>query len=588
MIRERLASLVEKAIDSASKDGKLGPLTGCPVPVTIERPRSPEHGDLAVGIALKLAGPAKMSPLKIAEAIAEYIEKDPEASSANIARLAVAPPGFINFHLGSGWLELALQEIHKEGENFGRLNIGEGKRVLVEYVSANPTGDLHIGHGRGAVYGSCLSNLLDFVGFDVEQEFYVNDAGEQIAQLGFCSWALYQRLLGRNVPYPEEGYPEISLKHFLEPLVAQEGDKYMHLDAEEGPKTLGALTKVVIMNSQRDLLARLGVNFNTWFSETSLHTSGAVTSVLEEFSKREMSFELEGALWLKAKELGDERDRVLRKSTGNTTYLAADAAYHLNKYKRGFDQLVTIWGSDHHGQVPGLKASVKALDLDPDKLEIILTQLVNLQRDGQMVRMSKRAGTVVTLEEVMDEVGVDATRYYLAESNPQNPINFDVELAKKSSKENPAFYIQYAHARCCAILRRALEEQVNQETGKQDPPVLTQAQIDEYRKEYAANAEVFRAAFEPEHEVFLHQKALVQKLDAFPDEVREAAVTRLPGRLARYAYELANDMQKFYEVSRVITDDLSVTKARLGLILATQQVLANTLKVIGVSAPERM
>ncbi len=588
MISERLAGLVERAIDRATKDGKLGPLKECPFPVVVERPRLPEHGDLAVGTALKLAGQAKMAPIKIAEVIAEYIEKDEEAGKENIERLSVAPPGFINFHLSTGWMEAALSNIHSKGEEFGSLNIGEGKKVLVEYVSANPTGDLHIGHGRGAVYGSCLSNLFSFVGFSVEQEFYVNDAGVQIVQLGYCAFALYQRLQGRDVPYPEEGYPEDSLKHFLEPIVKEYGDKYLDLDTEEGAKTLGQITKMTIMESQRKLLSRLGVNFNTWFSETSLHTSDAVTSVLQEFEKKQKSYESEGALWLKSKELGDERDRVLRKSTGITTYLAADAAYHLDKYKRGFDQLVTIWGADHHGQVPGLKASVKALDLDADKLEIILTQIVNLNREGQMVRMSKRAGTVVTLEEVMDEVGVDATRYYLAESNPQNPINFDLELAKRTSRENPAFYIQYAHARCAAILRRATEEQVNQESGVTEKPILSAKQLEEYQNEYKAKPESFRAAFEPGHEVFQHQKALVQKLDSFPDEVKEAALSRLPGRMARYAYDVANDLQKFYEVSRVITDDLSVTKARLGLILATKQVLSNALKIIGVSAPERM
>ena len=588
MISERLAGLVERAIDRATKEGKLGPLTERPIPVLVERPRLPEHGDLAVGTALKLAGLAKMSPIKIAEVIAEYIEKDEEAGKHNIERLAVAPPGFINFHLSTGWLESALANIHEQGEQFGSLNIGEGKRVLVEYVSANPTGDLHIGHGRGAVYGSCLSNLFSFVGFSVEQEFYVNDAGVQIAQLGDCAWALYQRILGREVPYPEEGYPENSLRHFLEPIAKEYGDKYMNLNNEEGAKELGQITKMRIMESQRQLLSRLHVNFDTWFSETSLHTSNAVSNVLKEYEKKQKSYESEGALWLKAKELGDERDRVLRKSTGVTTYLANDAAYHLDKFNRGFDQLVNIWGADHHGQVPGLKASVKALDLDPDRLEIILTQIVNLNREGQMVRMSKRAGTVVTLEEVMDEVGVDATRYYLAESNPQNPINFDLELAKRTSRENPAFYIQYAHARCCAILRRATEEQVNQESGVTEKPVLTQSQLDAYKADYKVKSEVFKAAFDPGHEVFQHQKALVQKLDSFPDEVKEAALARLPGRLARYAYDVANELQKFYEVSRVITDDLSVTKARLGLILATRQVLANALKIIGVSAPERM
>ncbi|HEY9787672.1 MAG TPA: arginine--tRNA ligase [Candidatus Obscuribacterales bacterium] len=588
MIKERVTQVVERAIANALKDGKLGQMKELQVPIVIERPRLPEHGDLACGIALKLASHAKTSPLKIAEVIAEYIETDKEASSANISRFDVASPGFINFQLATGWLTGVLHEIHSKADNFGRSSLGRGKRVLVEYVSANPTGDLHIGHGRGAVYGSCLSNLFKYADFDVEQEFYINDAGEQIQQLGACAWALYQRKLGRDVPYPDEGYPENSLQHYLDIVIQEHGDKYLSLSQQEGADQLGTLTKGVILASQKKLLERLGVVFDRWFSETSLHEGGKVKDVLELFAKKGQSYESEGAIWLKAKELGDERDRVLRKSSGRTTYLAADSAYHLDKYRRGYDLLVTIWGADHHGQVPGLKAAVKALGCDADKLEIILTQIVNLSREGQIVRMSKRMGTVVTLEEVMDEVGVDATRYYLAESNPQNPINFDLELAKETSRENPAFYIQYAHARCCAIIRRALEPYCNAETGKTEPPVLTQEKWQEFQEDYKRSPETFLAAFDKDAQIFAAQKDLVMKLESFPDEVNEAVASRSPGRLARYAYDLANDLQKFYEVSRVITADLSVTKARLGLILATRLVLANVLKIIGVSAPERM
>jgi arginyl-tRNA synthetase len=279
----------------------------------------------------------------------------------------------------------------------------------------------------------------------------------------------------------------------------------------------------------------------------------------------------------------------LRKSSGHTTYLANDAAYHLDKIERGYSHLINIWGSDHHGQVPGLKAAIDALGYHKDILEVILTQIVNLSRDGQLVRMSKRAGTVVTLKEVIDEVGVDATRYYLAEANPQNPINFDLELAKKTSRENPAFYIQYAHARCCSILRKAKElslEENGQEPSSVSP--ITEDQWREYTRLYAADSTVFDAAFDPDPQIFQHQKALVMRLEAFSEEVKEAVQLRLPGRIARYAYDLANDLQKFYEVSRVITDDPIVTRARLGLIDATRQVLANALSIIGVSAPERM
>jgi arginyl-tRNA synthetase len=584
MIKDKLKSVVETAVQKAIAAGKLGALSALSTPIVIEKPRLAEHGDLACGVALKLASAVRSSPLKIAEAIAADIS----VPEIDVSRFEVAAPGFINFRLGTGWLCESLKEISKLGADFGRSNLGAGQKVLVEYVSANPTGDLHIGHGRGAVYGSCLSNLLAFTGHEVEQEFYINDTGEQIAQLGRCAWACYQRKLGQTVDYPEGGYPEVSIVQFIETVIGKQGDQHLNLSAAEGEQKLAELTKEVIIDWQRKLLLQLKIEFNCWYSELSLHERGAVEAVLEQFSQRGMSYESEGALWLKAKELGDERDRVLKKSAGNTTYLAADAAYHLDKFKRGYDRLITIWGADHHGQVPGLKAAVEALGQDPEKLEVILTQIVNLQRDGQMVRMSKRMGTVVTLDEVMEEVGADAVRYYLAESNPQNPINFDLELAKQTSRENPAFYIQYAHARCCAILRRALEPTPNAESGRAEQPLLSPEQWAEYLKEYQSNASVFEPLFDLDSHVFIHQKSLIMRLQDFCEEVEEAMLARMPGRLARYAYDVANDLQRFYESCRVITSEPDVTKARLGLIVATRQVLANVLGIIGVSAPERM
>ncbi len=587
-IKDKLKVIVEGALASACKDGKLGPLTEPPSLVAIEKPRLPEHGDLACGVALKLASHAKMSPLKIAEVLAGYLEANGGSDKQKISDFAVASPGFINFKLSTGWLEETLVAIHKAKNEYGKTDLGKGKRVLIEYVSANPTGDLHIGHGRGAVFGSCIANLLKFAGYNVEQEFYINDTGEQIAGLGRCAFALYQKQLGKQVEYPTDGYPEYTLQEYVSKVVTAHKDAFLHLSAEEGNKKVGELTVAAILAEQKQLLCNLGVNFDRWFSELSLHSGNKVQAALDKLTKNGYTYESEGALWLKSKELGDERDRVLRKSAGNTTYLANDAAYHMDKYGRGYDWLLTIWGADHHGQVPGLKAVCTALGEDASKMEIILTQIVNLNRDGHIVRMSKRMGTVVTLQEVMEEVGADAVRYYLAESNPQNPINFDLELAKKTSKENPAFYIQYAHARCCAILRRALEPYVNPETGKTEDPPLTQQQWHEFLNEYANDPGVFKKAFDRESDVFTHQKDLVMRLEAFAEEVNEAVENRQPGRLARYAYEVANDLQKFYEVSRVITDDLETTKARLGIIVATKQVLSNVLSVIGVSAPERM
>ncbi len=584
MIKQKLKEVVEQALEKAIEHGELGSLTSCPVPVVVEIPKLPEHGDLACGVALKLAPVVKSSPLKIAETITRHIA----VSEENVSHFQVAAPGFINFHLGTGWLSEALRDIHVAKDHFGSSNMGHGERVLVEYVSANPTGELHIGHGRGAVYGSCLSNLLRFSGFEVEEEFYINDCGEQIALLGNCAWALYRRKLGIDVEYPSGGYPEYTLEVFIDEIIKDYGNKLLSLSDAEGRSKLADLTMNAVLKTQKDLLERLRVRFDRWFSERTLHAEDKVAAAFGKFAELGYSFEKEGALWLKAKELGDERDRVLKKSGGSTTYLAADAAYHLDKYQRGYNKLLTIWGADHHGQVPGLKAAVQALGQDPGKLEVILTQIVNLSRDGRSVRMSKREGTVVLLKEVMDEVGVDAVRYYLAESNPQNPINFDLDLAKKTSRENPAFYIQYAHARCSAILRKALESSVNSDTGAEVPPVVGHNDWREYLESYKTSTRVFNLIFEKDVEVFTHQKALILRLESFPAEVEEAATSRTPGRLARYAYELANDLQKFYEVCRVITQEAEVAKARLGLIVATRQVLANVLGIIGVSAPDRM
>lgn len=593
MIKEKLAEIVQQAFSAACLDGAMGPLKSsadCSVVVVIEKPKSPEHGDFACGMALKLASQAKFAPLRIAETLSQYIAKS-AAYGTYVSKVEVAAPGFINFTLGTAWLTETINQVHNLGPDYGRA-ADNGKKVLVEYVSANPTGELHIGHGRNAVFGSCLANLMKFGGYNVDQEFYINDYGEQILQLGRCAWALYQRLLGQQVDYPSEGYPEEFLRDFVQSAIDSVGDKYLKASDEEGCSIVGDLVKDLIIDNQRTLLKSLGIEFDLWYSERSLHSGGNVVDVLKEFDKHGFTYEKDGAYWLKAQELGDERDRVLRKSSGATTYLANDAAYHLTKYGRGYDLMINIWGADHHGQVPGLKGAVRALGQDPSKLEVILTQMVNLSRDGQIVKMSKRAGTVIMLSEVVDEVGADATRYYLAESSPQNTINFDLDLAKKTGRENPAFYIQYAHARCCAILRKALEPSIHSdsESGQVEEPPISAQQWQEFLHEYKEDKQgkVFAPLFDTDVVIAGHQKALIARLETFPAEVEEAVHARNPGRIARFAYDLANDLQKFYEVSRVLTDDLSVSKARLGLIFATKQVLSNALGIIGVSAPERM
>lgn len=592
MIKERLKDLVERAFEQARFDQKMGELTECPEPVVIEQPKLPEHGDFACGIALKLARHARSSPIQIANILAEYINQTPEAMNGSITKVEVANPGFINFRLGTTWLTDVIKEIHIRKEDFGRDTVGGDKKVLIEYVSANPTGNLHIGHGRGAVLGSCLSNLFDFAGYKVEQEFYVNDAGAQIASLGNCAFACYQRKLGKDVEYPTDGYPEESLIEYVDQVIEQYGSQFLSLSGDEAAVTVGNATKKIIQDHQEKLLERLGIKFDRWFSESSLHAQNKVDEAMKLLSDNNFTYEADGALWLKAKELGDERDRVLKKSTGDYTYLANDAAYHLDKFNRGYDLMINIWGADHHGQVPGLKAVVKALGFDSEKLQVLLTQIVNLNRDGKAVRMSKRRGTVVMLDEVMDEVGVDAVRYFLAESNPNNPINFDLELAKKQKRENPSFYIQYAHARCSSILRKAIEPSIDRESGEERPAPLTAEMFEQFKQEYGSaetDPNLFLAVFDEDPAKFIHQKNLIMRLQALPEEVRDAAVNWQPGRLSHYAYELANTLQKFYEESQVIIpDNLPVMKARLALVMATRQVLANTLKIIGVSAPERM
>lgn len=588
LIRDELKTIIDAGIDAAIKDGKLPHIDDYGMLVVIEKPKLKEHGDLACGVALKLAAPAKMPPLKIAEFIADYARHHIDGAGGAITNLTVAQPGFMNFELGKKWLCRALHIIHQQAESFGRLNIGSGIRVLVEYVSTNPTGELHIGHGRNAIFGNCLAKLLRFAGYEVEEEFYINDVGEQIAQLGACAWALYKKRLGHAADYPESGYPENSLIEFVDAIIAVHNNAFMQLSDQAGKIKLAELTKNTVLAGHKELLEKLGVRFNTWFSEKTLHDSQAVQEALAKLTENGFTYEAEGALWLKAKELGDERDRVLRKTSGATTYLANDAAYHLDKFKRGFTLLINIWGADHHGQIPGIKAVIKALGKDEQQLEVLLTQIVNLSRDGKIVRMSKRRGTVVSLQEVIDEVGVDAVRYFLAESSPLNPMNFDLELAKKTSRENPAFYIQYAHARCCAILRRALEPVHDTESGKTEPPTLNAEQWRQYLKDFKESEDVFSPAFDDDKKLFADQKALVMLLAAMPAEIQEAVTVRQPGRIARYAFEVANELQKFYETSRVIVPDAAVTKARLGLIAATKQVLANALGLIGVSAPERM
>ena len=535
--------------------------------VLLERTKMKEHGDVATNIAMILAKVQKRNPIEIANEIKEKIK----GKESLISHIEVAKPGFINFVVSDFALAESLVEIHKFGNEFGFVKSKTKEKILMEYVSANPTGDLHIGHGRQAAIGSTLVNLLKAAGHDVFSEFYINDYGEQIAKLSESVWAVYKKLEGENIEWKEEYYPEELLLSYVKEVVGA-----YHGKPELTKEILGRKVKDLILESQRDLLSSFKVSFDKWFSETDLHRSGEANEILNKLKEKGVAYEEEGATWFKAKDFGDVRDRVLIRSDGRPTYLLADIAYHINKFRRGNERLITIWGADHHGQEVSLKGGLKALGFDDKKLEIIFVQLVSLKQAGQEVRMSKRAGTVVTIEEVLKEVGPDAFRYFLSENHPNTRMVFDLDLAKKQDKDNPVYYIQYAHARCCSIFRQISQVE---ELANSTPELL---------KMFSTSQDIFMSLFKANNEEYSVSKNLILRILDFPEEVINAAVSRSPNRIANYLKDLATDFHQFYTVCRVISKDIPLTKARLGLVHATKITIANGLKILGITAPEAM
>lgn len=552
MYKEKIKKEIEKALNGSNKSFSL------------ERPKIKEHGDVATNIAMMLSKELKKNPLDIANEIKEKFNVD----SGLISKIEVAKPGFINIVVSGSALAESILEVHKLVDLFGLANQKSKEKVLLEYVSANPTGDLHIGHGRQAVIGSCLANLLEAAGYDVKREFYINDYGEQISKLSESSWAIYRKLNGENVEWLEDYYPEELLLSYVKLAI----DDFKA--GEVVKESLGLKVKSIILNAQKDLLSSFKVTFDDWFSETNLHKSDSVKKTLEKLKKSNFTYEKDGALWFKAEELGDVRDRVLVRADGRPTYLAADISYHENKLNRGFEHLINLWGADHHGQEVGLKGALKSVGMDEKKLELIFVQMVSLKKDGQEVKMSKRAGTVVTVAEVLEEVGSDAFRYFLIESHPNNRMVFDIDLAKKQDKDNPVYYIQYAHARCCSIFR-----QINEQ--------LKDINIESLEKSFSLK-DTFNKLFEVEEKELIATKNLVLKILDFPDEVSLSATNRAPSRIANYLKDLATEFHQFYTVCRVISKDEELTKSRLGLIKATKITISNGLKILGISAPESM
>ncbi len=551
-----MVALLEQALQKAKEAGDL-PITQMPE-ITVEPPRVKEFGDFASNVAMLLTRELKKPPQQIAATIVKHLPEDPLVS-----KVEVAGNGFINFTLHPDWLYDVLRDIQQKGDAYGRWNVGQGKRVNVEFVSANPNGPITVAHGRGGAIGDVLANLLEAVGYQVTREFYVNDATNSLQMQHFARSLVvrYRQLLGEDVELPEDGYAGEYLVDIARDLLEKEGKHLAEGDEDTVIERFRAYAEDAMKRQQQQDLADFGIVFDVWFSENSLHTGGQVAQAIEELKARGYAYEHDGALWLRSTAFGDDKDRVLVRNNGQPTYIAADAAYHKNKFERGFDYLIDIWGPDHHGYVARTKAAVAALGYPVENFEVLIYQIVRLFKGGDLVRMSKRAGNVVTLRDVLEEVGKDAARFFFLMRSHDSPLDFDLELAKKESSENPVYYVQYAHARICSILRVA---------GEQGWTVPAAAETD-------------LSVLREEQEL-----ALMKKLDEFPEEVLTSATERAPHRLTRYSMEVADAFHKFYDTCRVVSDDRSLTQARLVLVDATRIVLKNVLGLLGVTAPERM
>jgi len=523
----------------------------------LEVPRDKSHGDLATNAAMQLTKIAKRNPRQIAEAIIANLN----GASASIETAEIAGPGFINFRLNKNYLYPVVGDVLTSGDNYGRVQDNAGKRIEVEFVSANPTGSLHLGHARGAAVGDALCNVLDFAGYEVTREYYINDAGNQVANLAYSIEARYKQALGQDAAMPEDGYHGADIVGFAEELAKQEGDRLLSLPDDERFAYFRQYGLERELDKIKRDLGRFRVSFDLWYSETSLYEQGLVEQGLDALRATGHVYEEEGATWLNTTQFGDDKNRVLVKNDGSYTYLTPDIAYHRVKYGRGYDQLINIWGADHHGYIPRMKAAMEALGNDPDKLTVLIAQMVSLFQNGEKVKMSKRTGKAVTMEDLMDEVGVDAIRYFFTMRSMDSHLDFDMDLAVSTSNENPVFYVQYAHARICSIFRQAEEQGVTMRA--------------------LSDIDLSCLSTEQEYD-------LLRKLGELPQEVSDAAAQYAPHRVIRYVYELASQFHSYYRAERVMTEDPEQTQARLALLAATRIVIANVLRLVGVTAPERM
>ena len=569
MLKDLFLNETENAVEYAIKSNKLGQMTEYTKgTLSVEKPKNTDFGDFAINVS-SLARSAKIAPPQIANAIVENLSK--------CGYEVTVVGGFINFKLGKELLVNAIDEIFKKGENYGKPENVNVEKINLEYVSANPTGPFHIGHGRWAAMGSALANVLKFYGHDVYQEFYINDAGSQIQKLGNSLLIRLKQEKGENIDFPEN---EIERKNYYpgEYLIPVAKKFLSEHEYTEDVKVLSDYAKLEMERLQRELLENFRVHFDKFYSELDLHTSGKVEASYKKLEESGKLYEKEGAMWFKSSEYGDDEDRVIKKADGSNTYLTADIAYHKDKMDRGFDRLINIWGADHHGYVARVKASMEALGYDSTKLEILLGQLVNLVINGEQTRMGKRKN-MITLDDLIEEVGVDATRFWMCMRDINNTLDFDIELAKKSTDENPVFYVQYAHARACSILRNAINDRTDVQTGETVKAPLTKEEFDNLVHNFDKNI--------LENEVE-NAKKLILKLEEFKSTIVSSAENRTVYTVCRYVQELAADFHSFYNATRVITDDKQTTLARLSLVYAVKSIIASGLNILGVTAPEKM
>ena len=552
-IKQILATAIKAA---AQKAIDAGTVKGGELPeVLLEVPPQKEFGDFATNFAMQSARAFKCNPRMIAQAVVDNMD------CAYVEKMEIAGPGFINFYLKQDWIYDVLAGIIAEGENYGNLVSDCKEKIQVEYVSANPTGPLHVGHGRGAAVGSALANLMKAAGMDVSREFYINDDGNQINNLAASVNARYLEQLGQTVEFPENGYHGHDIIETAERIVRIYGDRFLNMSEEERLQEFRTIALKEKLAALKEDLEAFNVTYDHWFSEQTLHDANAIKSACDLLTERGYLYEQDGALWLKATEYGDDKDRVVIRDNGIPTYFAADIAYHRDKYARGFDRVINLWGADHHGYIARMKAAVGALGYHPDQLEVLILQMVSLYRNGELVKMSKRTGQSVTLNELIEEVGTDAARFFFVMRSIDSQLDFDLTLATEKSNENPVYYIQYAHARICSIMRQL------EEAGIAVMPA-TEAKL---------NTLVEASELE-----------LIKKLGEYPEMIAGAAKERAVHRVAHYVHDLAGLFHSFYNQCRILGVDSDLQQARIALVKTVGHVIRHALSILGVSAPERM